>query len=271
MLNFVYKGIPKKAAKVITEKYSEISYSNVQKLIRNKQIMINGKRISSDTLLNYDDSVAIFYNSEFRPKIIYEDENILIAYKPKGMLSEEEFLVKLREYKKDNGINLCHRLDRNTDGLLTFAKNEAAFNEILKAFKMKRVKKVYHALLYGRLEENHKICTAYLLKNPEISKVKIYDKAVKGSYKIETEYNVIGYSGKNTLAEIIIHTGKTHQIRAYFAYIGHFVLGDGKYGNDTINRKEGFKKQQLTASEISFNFDDDSKLYYLNERIFKLK
>lgn len=270
MIKFIYSGFPKKIAKVITEKFPEISYSKTMKLIREKQILINGKRIVSDVLTNDKDEVICFCTLSFKPRIIYEDSNIIIAFKPKGMLTEEEFTEKLKLFKNDSNIEPCHRLDRNTDGLLIFSKNKEAKDEIIKAFKENRVKKIYRALVHGKLKEDNVVATAYLLKNPKLSKVKIFDNPVKGSVKIITEYKIIERKGTNTLIEIILHTGKTHQIRAYFAYIGHFILGDGKYGNEEINRREKYKKQQLTAVKLSFEFPIESKLNYLNKKNFEI-
>ena len=114
--------------------------------------------------------------------------------------------------------------------------------------------------------------TAYLVKDESISTVKIFNEPIKGSVKIITEYKVVkDLLDGTSLVEVNLITGKTHQIRAHLAHIGHFIIGDGKYGKEMINREYGVKKQCLTAYQITFAFNKEEKLSYLNEKTFSAK
>ena len=157
---------------------------------------------------------------------------------------------------------------------MIFAKNEMANQELLKGFKNRTFEKYYNATLYGHLKKDKEVLTAYLKKNKEDSLVSIFDKKVEGSVKIITEYKVLKKLVEKdipiTEVEILLHTGKTHQIRAHFAHIGHFVIGDGKYGKGEINKILKKTKQELTASRLTLHFESESPLYYLDNKTFEL-
>ncbi|MDE6613483.1 MAG: RNA pseudouridine synthase, partial [Clostridia bacterium] len=159
-----------------------------------------------------------------------------------------------------------HRLDRNTQGLIVFAKNKGAEAELLSAFKERRVIKTYIALCKNRFKEESATLTAYLKKDEKSASVKIYDKEVPDSVKIITQYSLVEKRGDIALVRITLHTGRTHQIRAHFAHVGCPVLGDGKYGDEALNKKYGFKRQCLISKILAFCFT--GKLSYLNGKSF---
>lgn len=219
----------------------------------------------------------ILFNLPNKIDIVFEDSNILVCYKPQGLLSNNEYkttqsgtyeptfedLVK----EKYPDVKICHRLDRNTSGLLIFAKNDKSYNELLKCFKESCITKEYIAYVANsNFKKKHEILEKYILKDEKNGYSKIYDYKKINSQKIITEYFVID---KNTLLDyailrIIIHTGKTHQIRAQMKDILHPIIGDPKYGKNDVNKKFKFNKQLLFAFKYSFNFKENSYLYYLN-------
>ena len=196
--------------------------------------------------------------------VVYKDENVLIVDKESGVNSEAVFAQLKRE--EGEKCAFIHRLDRNTRGLMVFALTELAEKELLCAFKEKRVIKKYHALCFGTFKKEHEILTAYLKKEEEKSFVKIFDAPIKGAEKILTEYRILQIDGKKTIAEITLHTGKTHQIRAHLAHIGCPIVGDMKYGDTAKNKAENIARQCLVAKELSFELN--GTLAYLNSRKF---
>lgn len=235
-------------------------------LLRGKDIKVNGARVGKNVKLSGGDEV-VYYTSprqEAMPShlTVYEDENIYIADKFSGVSTEG----LLSELSSRGEFYAVHRLDRNTQGLIVFAKNKPAEGELLRAFKERKVHKKYIALCKNRFKKDADKMTAYLKKDEKNSLVKISPNACGGA-EIITEYRVLKRSGDVALAEITLHTGRTHQIRAHFAYIGCPVLGDGKYGDSAFNKKYSLARQQLISKHLLF--DLGGGLSYLNGRVFE--
>ena len=252
-----------KLSKLILSEYgADITYSTVMKLIRNKDVKVNSKRVSKDVTVEIGDNVEVYYNGEEKAYApVFNECGVLVFNKPPTITSEDfEALLK----KTFGDIKLCHRLDRNTSGLLVFASDNKAYEELLSAFKRRTIDKFYLAEVYGKLAVKKARLTAYLYKDEKNSQVKIYDNLVKGSQKIITEYEVVEERENTSLLSVKLITGKTHQIRAHLAHVGHFIVGDGKYGDVKINKALNIKRQKLTAYKLKFNFEKDSYLYPLN-------
>ena len=255
---------PIKLSKFLLGVYgAELSYKTLQKLIRNKDIKVDGKRINRDISVIKGQTVCVYYDGEKRGITpLFESDGVFVFYKP-PTLTSEDFCARVNEVY--DGLELCHRLDRNTAGLLVFAKGEA-YNEMLKAFKERTVEKYYLCEVYGKMKSPSNRLTAYLKKDGDNSLVKIYDNEVLGSVKIITEYQTVEEREETTVLRVKLITGKTHQIRAHLAHEGNFIIGDNKYGDSDINKKFKAKRQKLIAYNLKFNFDKTSILYNIDKK-----
>ena len=272
----------KKLNKVILERVPNINYPTFCKLLRKKDIKINGKRINKDILVYENDKIEIYLPKELEEtKInldkVYEDENILVINKPAkievtGSNSLTEIINKQYtncEFKPQP----CHRIDRNTTGLVLFAKNKEALEILLEKFKEHEIEKHYLALVYGIPNKKEERLEAYLFKDNKKSQVYISDIFKKGYQKIITRYTVLEKRKDNTaVLDVEIETGRTHQIRAHLAHIGYPIIGDGKYGKNEINKQFGKKYQMLCSYKLKFHFQSESGiLAYLNGKEIELK
>ncbi len=272
-----YNG--KKLNKIVLDKISEINYNTFCKVLRKKDIKVNGKRTNKDILVYSKDIIEIYLpNTEkkLNIEIIYEDENILVVNKKANIevVGEKSLTTQIQEYYKEKNIKPmpCHRIDRNTTGLVLFAKNNEALEILLNKFKNHEIEKHYLALVYGIPKEKHKVLEDYLFKDNKKSQVYISNSYKKGYQKIITIYKVLEERKDNTsLLDVEIKTGKTHQIRAHLTYIGYPIIGDGKYGKNEINKKFHKKYQCLKSNELKFNFTTPSGILdYLNGKSIKI-
>ena len=274
-----YEG--KKLNTFLLDSFDGLSLNLLYKTLRKKDIRVNDQKVSENVLLHAGDHIKIYLTDEQLYKssncsisIVYEDENIVVVNKPVGIevTGEHSLTSSLISYYNDlnlKGLNLkkenlriapCHRLDRNTTGLVLFAKNEEALSILLDKFKNHEIEKHYRAVVLGVPTQKKATLTAYLFKDRKKSLVYISDFPKKGYEKIITSYEVLSTNSKQntSMLDVTLHTGKTHQIRAHLAHIGHPIVGDGKYGNNEINKKLGFKVQQLCSYSLQFCFKTDS-------------
>lgn len=242
------------------------SYNNANKILRNKDVKINEKRVKDNPDVYAGDEITIFYNEEMLLEkeipFIYQDDNIAIVNKPSGIEIEgQDGLGKI--------LNLIpvHRLDRNTTGLIIFAKNEMAERQITDAIKNHKITKKYLAQVVGSTYFKNYLMKAYLQKNSKESFVKIFNNKVKNSLEIQTIFNTIKSSPSSSIVECELITGRTHQIRATLSYLGHPIIGDGKYGKNEDNKKFKQNRQMLHCYYIKIN-GLNKNLAYLNNMEF---
>lgn len=283
-----------KLSRYICDVFPNIPANYLYKALRNKDIKVNGVRVNKDINVSSRDKISVYiddkilFNIDNNLDIIYEDDNMLAVYKKQGILSNNEhenddiYLDKtgILEPTLDDLVKkycstamICHRLDRNTSGIIVFGKNEVAYNELNIAFKEGYIEKNYIAYVNNcKFEKQHDILEKYILKDFRTGFSKIFDTKVNSSKKIITEYSLkyINRELDYAILDIIIHTGKTHQIRSQMANILHPIIGDSMYGKNEINKKFKKYRQLLFAYKYKFNFKEDMNLYYLNNIVIEL-
>ena len=291
--------------KFITKVCPTLPKSLMYKYLRTKRIKVNSKKAEISTRLNVGDTVDAYINDEFftpvAPKydflsapvkldIVYEDENILLADKRQGLLVHPDkneyndtLIARIQHYLYEKGEYdpaaensfkpaLANRIDRNTGGIVIAAKNAEALRILCDKIKDREIDKRYFAVVHGIPEKKTATLEGFLEKNEDKNKVYLKSKKTDNSLTIRTRYRVLETKNKLSLLEIELLTGRTHQIRAHMASIGHPLLGDGKYGKIAEDKKLGFNKQALYSYSLKFDFKTDAGiLNYLNGKTFNVK
>ena len=263
-----------------------------------KQMLVAGDLVEMyipDEFFEAQTDTSEFKRASVKLSVIYEDENILLCDKRPGLLthtgdqdesgsdtaSEREtlifqvqaYLVQKGEYDpaRENSFApaLCNRIDRNTGGIVIAAKNAEALREMNEQIREGNVHKTYLCAVHGKMEKKEDILRGHLFKNTKTKTVTVTDHPTRGSKEIITGYRSLSYSPTDNLSllKVQLYTGRTHQIRAHMASIGHPLLGEGKYGVNKNDRVRGYKYQALYSYAVNFTFPEGS-LSYLNGRTF---
>lgn len=273
MKSYLYDGAKSvKLGKYLSQLLPGLQFSSFRRMLSDGRIAVNGKRVKKEVFINPGDEIKIFSEDgipSFKSERLYEDDDVMIAVKPRG--TETRLFAKLVSAESGAEYIPVHRLDTNTRGILIFAKNEKAFEAAVSLFRSSSIEKYYVALLGGVVEKEG-VFNAFLKKNSEKGSVEISDAPQKGFVPIKTGIRPIGIrDGELTYAEIRLYTGKTHQIRAHAAHLGHPVVGDTKYGDFDLNRRMRAKRQYLTAYKLVFgNIPKGNRLSRLGGKKFEI-
>ncbi len=291
--------------KYLTKMFPNLPQSMMYKSIRKKDIKLNGKRCEISSRLATGDILELYIKDEFletkqsKPtvysvvpvlNVLYEDNNIILIDKKPGIsvhsdLTEDKnddlvtqiqaYLYLKGEYDPENKSSftpsLCNRIDKNTGGIVIAAKNATALRTINQKIKNREISKKYLCIVHGKLDKKSATLNAYHIKNSKLNRAFIFDEPQEGARKITTKYKVLKEKNNLSLVEVDLLTGRTHQIRAHFAYIGHPLAGDTKYGTNKQNQHLGFKHQALYSYKIKFNFTSPSPLDYLKGKEFTVE
>ena len=279
-------------SQLLVQTAADVPMWAIKEAMKKRDVRVDGVRISGDVRVREGQEIRVFWPKSVvsgrqqekalpMPEIIFEDEHVLLINKPQGLQSQNEdnpfagdsALTRAAAYLKSKAENtdclhLCHRLDVQTGGLLLFAKDDAAFESAMQAFSERSFRKFYTCRVKGCPAKREAVMHAYLRKDAQISRVSVTDYPARGALEITTGYRVIE-AGDNALLEVELITGRTHQIRAHLAHIGHPILGDDKYGDRLLNRQLGIRRQQLWATRLVFCAQ--GALSYLNGRSFSVK
>ena len=273
----------KKIVNVLLSSFPNLTSSTVFKALRKKDILVNGKRIKENINVFENDRITAYIADSLllakkrQLNIVYEDENIIVVHKPSGIAvtedanNEQNLASLVKNYC--NTAMPCHRLDRNTEGLVVFAKNQPSLEILLDKFKSRQIDKYYICLVTGIPYPQNQTLVSYLFKDNKKSMVYISDTPKKGYQKVITSYKLLqaNKQANISLLEVKLETGRTHQIRAHLAHIGHPIIGDGKYGINAINKQFKAKSQLLLSYKLQFNFKNDAGiLNYLQNKTIEI-
>lgn len=268
----------------------------IYRLIRTNKIKLNRKKPAIDARLCLQDTLELYLPPDFHTEkkafvpiaynldIVYEDSHILILHKPTGLLSQPDdchsealseyvksYLYQKGDWNPSTELSftpaLCHRLDRNTEGLVIAAKTATALRIINEKIKNREIRKLYKAWVVDAPPSLSGEMKGYILKDKKNNKSKIVENPCDNAKHVHASWTTLTSEKGRTLLELELFSGRSHQLRTQLAHLGCPIVGDGKYGGD----KKGVHAQQLVAYKIEFTFPTDAQeLNYLRGKIFTI-
>lgn len=260
----------------------ELPARTAQQSFARRDVKLDGKRVRPDVRVTAGQRVELFCMEQSAPlvDVVYEDADVLLLNKRAGISVEPDekggvTLTELaaRHVRQQNADapapRACHRLDNQTCGLILFAKNERAEAILTRAFRDRTMDKRYICLVRGMMKPPAATCRAYLKKDAKAARVTIHDSQVPGSRPIITEYETLE---SGPISRLLVHlvTGRTHQIRAHMAALGHPLLGDDVYGDRAFNRQQKVQGR-LCLCAASLTLDTGGELPALDGKTFTVK
>ena len=246
---------PLRALKALEKLFPEVPARLLREALAKRDVKQNGARIGADAQVKPGDTLIAFVPAFLKEAldIVFEDEAYLVVNKPKGVpvTGGTASLEGLCARHTGAPVFACHRLDVMTGGLTLLAKGEEALFAAERAFKARELKKTYRALVRGCPSPREAALCGYLRKDEKAARVAVLDRPAPGALPIETRYRVIEEGEGVSRLEVDLITGRTHQIRAHLAHIGHPILGDDKYGDRAFNRVHGARGQRLWATRLT--------------------
>ncbi len=254
---------PLRADRAVARLFPDMPAHAVREAFRARDVKIGARRLSPGDMVRPGDTLTVYCAEAFGAlalDIVSEDGEYIIINKRQGVPVQGAGSVEAQLTRCAGApVFACHRLDVQTGGLLLLAKTDAARDEAERAFRDHALEKTYRALVRGRPSPDEAVLDAFLVKNARAATVRVLDTPARGALPIRTRYRVIREDAKGGMPpdggisrlEIGLITGRTHQIRAHLAHIGHPVLGDDKYGDRALNRAHGARRQRLWATRLA--------------------
>jgi len=256
----------------------EVPEYALREAFQKRDVKVNGRRVGMDAQVVPGAEVKIYTrdleSKQLLVSIIHEDENVLVVFKPAGISCEPDAkggktlpqLLYMQKPELPCEPLLCHRLDNPTEGLIMLAKTLEVQVLLQDAFRNHQVHKEYTCIVLGTPSPAHAVLEHFLVKDAKHAKVRVTPHEGREARRIITEYTVL-QKGECARVGIRLHTGRTHQIRAHMAFIGHPLLGDDQYGDREANKH--YKARHLMLCSTGLSFELTGKLAYLNARQFK--
>ena len=257
----VYRGAPQALHKVLMLVYPDLPYGLLARLSKRRDVFVNGVRCDGGMVADGSELSLYCTPAMVHLNVVQKEAGLLAVYKPKGVPSDGTYSFEgLVRYVYGDSVRMLHRLDTNTDGLLLFATDEPTYDLLSAGMRTHTIIKYYRALVWGEVDRAQTL-RGYLAKDAQKGRVRIYDAPKEDAVSVACQVTPLMTDGRMTVVDICLKGGKTHQLRAQLAHVGHWILGDGKYGNDRINKEYGYRKQQLTSYRVEIHLSEtDSPL-----------